>query len=133
MTIEAQGTTIEISSDGGSVWVEILGITSVEGPDGEASDIDVTTLKSTAKEYLTGLPDEGNLSLSGFHKSTDPGQDMARAAKVSRATHDFRVTYSDATTISFEGGVKSATRSAGVDGALEATFNIKINGAITEG
>lgn len=130
--IEAQGTKIDISDDLGVTYVQIKGLTSIDGPDGEASDIEVTTLDSTAKEYLTGLPDEGNMSLAGYHYSADPGQVMARAAKASRISHDFRITYSDGEAYTFKGGVKSAGRTAGVDAAVEATYSIKINGPVTK-
>jgi len=112
-------------------WVEIGEVISFDGPGGSASVIDTTNLKSTAKEKLMGLPDEGQFSLSINMASTDVGQVALRAARVARSEKDFRVTYSDHKVQTFSGFVLGFSTSGGVDGKVEGKVSIEINGAVT--
>ena len=129
--IEAQKTKIEVSPDDGANWTAVKGITGISGLDGEAGDIDVSTLDSDAKEFLTGLADEGTISLSGNYLPEDPGQEMLRAARLARTIRDFRITFSNGTTGTFKGNVKTASFDASVDTALAGAFSIKISGVVT--
>jgi hypothetical protein len=133
MAIETQGTTFGVSATGTSpiTYTTIGGIMTFDGLDGEAATIDVTNLSSTSKEYLMGLQDNGNITLNGSFLSGDAGQDLLRTAKGNRSLHYFKVTFSDASYITFGGFVKSATVSGGVDAAVDTTFSVLISGNVT--
>jgi hypothetical protein len=53
-------------------WVKEM--TTFSGLDGEASDVDVTSMDSTAKEFLSGLGDNGSFKGDFNYVSDDPGQ-----------------------------------------------------------
>ena len=57
LTITAAGTATSVS------FTAIANVKSFSGFDGSASEIDVTNLDSTAKEFKLGLVDSGSLSM----------------------------------------------------------------------
>lgn len=131
--IETQGFKLEIAPVGGSPlsYVEVSEITSFTGFDGQAAEIDVTHLQSTAKEFLMGLQDFGSFSVECNYLPTDTGQDNMRAAKASRDVQAFRATFSDTSTATFQGYVLGATVSGGVDAKVDGAFTIRITGNVT--
>src|SRR5690348_12763382 len=95
--VSAQGTTLEISADGTS-FTPIKEIKTYSGFDGQASEIDVTNLDSTAKEYRLGLQDFGNLQVDVNIVKSDPGQILVNAAKAAGTVYKFQMTLNDAVT-----------------------------------
>lgn len=129
--IETQGFKLEIGNgDSPLTYTEVKEVTTFTGFDGQAAEIDVTHLQSTAKEWLMGLQDFGTFSCDVNHLPTDPGQVAMRAAKTSRDIQDFKVTFSDLSTATFQGYVLSNTLSGGVDAKVDGSFNIRITGAV---
>lgn len=131
--ITAQGSTLEIDDAiPGTADTAISNVVSFTGFDGEASELDITNLDSTAKEKLAGLQDFGNFSFEMHPDYSDSGQDALRAAQASGALKTFQLTLSDATTIDFTGVVKNAQAvTGGVDAPLAGSCTISISGAIT--
>ncbi len=130
--IETQGFCFEIGNgDSPVTYTEVGEITNFSLFDGSASEIDVTHLKSTAKEFLMGLQDFGAGSIDCNHLPTDAGQVLMRAAKASRVIQDFKVTFSDLTTATFQGFVTSNPLSGGVDAKVDGSFNVRISGDVT--
>ena len=131
--IETQGFTFKIGASGDSPasMTTISEIVSFQFFDGQAAEIDVTHLGSTAKEFLMGLQDFGNASIEVNFLPDDPGQVEARAAKASRVIKDFIATFSDGTTATFSGFVLSAPISGGVDSKVDSSFAIRISGNVT--
>jgi hypothetical protein len=93
--------------------------------------IDTTHLKSTAKEKLIGLQDEGQFTFSINWDISDAGQAACRAARAARTEKNFKVTYSDASTASFKGYVLGMSSSGSVDGKVAGSITIEISGAVT--
>ena len=62
--LESQGMAIK-RGDGASpeVFTTIPEVRSINGPDGSASEIDVSDLSSTSREFRMGLQDEGSITL----------------------------------------------------------------------
>ena len=133
--LETQGFTLEIGNVGDSPgsMTEIKEITAFNGFDGQAAEIDVTHLQSTAKEFIMGLQDFGQFQVDVNYLPDDPGQAEARAAKASRTIKDFLATFSDSTTAAFSGYVLSAPISGGVDAKVDGSFVIRITGDVTYG
>lgn len=125
--IDAQGTIITIDSD------VIGGVVSFAGLDGEASDIDITNLASTAKEYRQGLQDFGNFSMELVRDPNDAGQATMMTNKASQAASTIVITLPDTVTLNvatFTAFVKSISLAGGVDDIARGTANLKISGSV---
>lgn len=114
-------------------WTQIAGVNSFDWQDGEGSDIDVTTLDSTSKEYLVGLQDAGSLSLDINVETADAGQIAAAAAKAAGTVKEFKIELPNAALRTFQGIVKSMPESGGVDAKVSGSMSIRITGAVTRG
>lgn len=127
----AQGSIVEVSVDGGTTYTAISQITDIPDPSGEASDIDVTNLDSTAKEYITGLLDSQSVNIQGQRVSTDAGQNVLRdnAGAVSPAS--FRITLSDGAIATFDAIIKKFGVTGAVDQAAMFTCAIRASGPVT--
>lgn len=66
-TVLKQGTTV------------IGNVTSISTPSPTKPEIDVTDFASTAAEFLPGIPDNGEMSISGWFNYSDAGQTILRA------------------------------------------------------
>src|SRR3954453_23195037 len=127
--LETQGFKFEIGNGNSPLtYTEVKEVVSFNGFDGKASEIDVTHLQSTAKEFLMGLRDFGNFNLETNYLPSDPGQDAMRAAQASREVQDFKITFSDDTDATFQGYVLSNPLSGGVDSKASGSFDIRITG-----
>ena len=100
---------------------------------GSASEIDVTNLASTAKEFRLGLADNGSFSLTIDHSNADAGQAALQARRLDGALVNMKVILpSGATpTASFSALVKKFSKSAAVDGVVSASVDVRVSGTIT--
>lgn len=130
--IETQGTIISIGSGNPIVYSEISEVKSFTGPGGSAAVIDVTHLRSTAKEKRMGLADEGQLSMTINYVPSDPSHIALRAARASRTKTPFKLVFTDLTEWTFEAFVLQFSTSGGVDNVVEGSVTLEITGAITE-
>lgn len=102
--------------------------TQLSGFDGQASEIDVTHLESTAKEYLLGLQDFGNVSLQCWLVS-DTGQARLRTLKGSASSAAFSITLSDGRVAAFIAFVKQfAFDAGGPDNAVSGPVQLRVTG-----
>ena len=101
-------------------------VVSFSGFDGTADDIDVTTLASTAKEFLVGLQDFGGLSMELNLTNSDTGQAKLRALKAAGTSGTFSVTLSNSEVAAFNAYVKSFTVSNTANDATRASVQLKI-------
>lgn len=111
-------------------WTQVGGVISFDRQDGEGSDIDVTDLDSTAKQYLVGLQDSGNLSLEINVKTADAGQAACAVAKAAASVKDFKVELPNGATRTFSGIVKSMPEQGGVDAKISGSLAIRITGPV---
>jgi hypothetical protein len=126
-----QGTVVEVENNELTPAFEIVGsVTSFSNTDGDAADIEVTTLASTKKEFCQGLADEGSFTLEINRDFADVGQAELEEARSSQSTRNFRITLSDSTVLTFAGNVKSFTLDGQVDDVVRSTATIKISGDI---
>jgi predicted secreted protein len=112
-------------------WAKIANVVSFSGPDGSGSEIDVSNLDSTWKEFLMGLPDGGSVSIEVFSDETDPGQIAARAAQLGRLLRPWKITLPNAKVIQFNAYVKKFSIQGGVDQAVKASIDLRISGGYT--
>lgn len=131
--IGTQGFKIEIGDVGDSPtgFTEIKEVTNFQMFDGQANEIDITSLQSTSKEVLMGLQDFGSASFDLNYLSADAGQQEARAAKTARTKKGFKATFSNGATATFSGFVMSNPISGGVDAKVDSSISIRISGDVT--
>jgi hypothetical protein len=107
---------------------EVGSIRALSGFDGQASEIDTTHLRSTAKEFLIGLQDFGNVELGMFLVS-DAGQTKLRSLKSTASIGTFSITLSDGTVAAFQALVRSCTfDTGGPDGAVTSSVSLRVTG-----
>jgi len=112
-------------------YTQIKNLKSFNGFDGAASEIDVTNLDSTAKEFSLGLQDFGKLSININPDFDDAGQNAMRAAKADGTKKWFKLTLPNGRVASFQALVKSAPWQGGVDQVIEGTVELRISGNVT--
>lgn len=125
--IDAQGATFSINSQ------LVGGLQSFSGFDGEASDIDITTLDSLAKEFRQGLQDYGNFSVDLLRDPNDAGQAEALAQRLAQTSSTCVLTLPDDVVLNvatFTAYVKSLNIDGGIDGVASGTLNLKISGSV---
>lgn len=128
--IDAQGSTVTFND--GAAAQTVGGVVSFSFGDGQATDIDITTLASAAKEYRQGLQDFGDLTLELKRDINDPGQAAMKAAKAARATREVVITDPDGNVFTMNTYVKSISTSGGVDDVYNGTATLKVTGDIVE-
>lgn len=64
----AAGTVLKVGA------VTVGNVTSISAPNPVKAEVDVTDFASTASEFLLGIPDNGEISMSGIFNYTDAGQ-----------------------------------------------------------
>ncbi len=101
------------------------------GFDGSASEIDVTSLASTAKEFQLGIVDSGQFSMNIDQDNSDAGQIALRSKQASRLIANFKLVLPNGNTASFTGFVKKFGTQGAVDAAVKSSVDIRITGAIT--
>lgn len=114
-----------------TAFTQVKKVDSFDWSPGEASDIDVTDFDSTAMEYLSGLPDNGSFQVNINVSTTDAGQAACAAALASGATKDFKLTFVNSATRTFQGTVRSMPESGAVNGKAAGQINIRISGDVT--
>jgi hypothetical protein len=131
--IESQSTTLGISTGATSPlgYTDIGEVTSFDGFDGSASEIDVSHLASTAKEFLLGLEDSGSFSFDVNYLTANAGQDLLRTAKANRDLHYFKLTLSDGIYATFTAYVTTFSINGGVDAVVGGSVSLRISGAVT--
>lgn len=127
----AQGTTFFIESATPDTWIEVKEIKAINPTTGSASELDCTTIDSTAKEFRTGLMDNGSLGLDIFILEDDVGQTACLEAYKTSAVAKFKMV-SPAKTRIFSGSVKSwpTMPTTGVDALQEGSAEIRVSGDV---
>lgn len=129
--LESQSSTLEVGNgDSPLTYTAIGGLVSFSAFDGQASEIDITDLDSTAKEFIMGLQDFGTFTGETNYLPSDAGQTRMRALKASREVESFTFTDSAGNTATFNGYVTSNPFSGGVDAKIDGSFGIRITGAV---
>ena len=127
MALKSQGVILKRAG------VAVAQISGFTGPDGEATEIDVTHLGSTAKEYLQGLPDEGNITFTGFLDPDDTAQVGLRTDRDAQVANTYSLTLTDspATVLTFSAFVKQFALAGAPDGAITLNLSMRITGPVT--
>lgn len=99
---------------------------------GQATENDVTTFCSTAKEFRLGLEDSGNFTISGHWVQGNTAIAVLRAAAADKLARLFVVTFENGDTFKFLAYVAQRSWTAAVDGVVTGTWNLRLTGATEE-
>ena len=112
-------------------FTAVANMRDFSGFDGSASEIDVTNLDSTAKEFLLGLTDAGQFTINIDYDNANAGHIALRAKQVSGASSNFKLTLPNSNVITFTGYVKKFSLAGGVDAVAKTAVDIRVSGAVT--
>jgi len=134
--VDTTGKTITAGSGTATpvTYTEISEVISFTPPEASASEIDTTHLASTAKEYLLGLTDNGEISMEMNYVEDDNGQQAMITSNINSTKKGYKITLPNTTVFSFEAYCKgiSAIPKAGVDSKLTRSARLRVTGAVTE-
>lgn len=126
-------TTYTSGGTAGAVaFVETCQHKSYSGFDGQASELDVTTLCSTAKEKVLGLQDFGGMSADMHFVEDDAFQVEAKLAKREGLPRWFKLVKPNGYIKVWSGLVRSFSDSGSVDGTATGTLSVTISGEVYE-
>lgn len=128
-TIARKDTTVSPN-----VYNTIPNIVGFPTPSPEAADLDVTDLSSTAREYLSGLEDNGELALTGFYNPNETEHALLQARVGSNTTDEYKITLADVSPqqqITFTARVKAFRVTLGVDEPVNMEIVLRVSGAAT--
>ncbi len=133
--IEANTTGLVYTSGGTATpntWTQVKELKGIKPGGASASKIDVTDLDSTAKEYRSGLMDNGTLGADIHILESDPGQ-IAMLAAFTNATANTYKVVTPSKTRTFAGTCTKfpTIPDSSVDGVQTGSLEIQISGAIT--
>lgn len=131
MELQVSTTTSTDLADNTLVYADLaVTIKQPQYQGAASSKIDVTTIKSTAKEYALGLSDPGTFNMSGNWKTTDAAQQALLAAHADKQPRVFKATFPDKSAFLFAGLVDQFSWSANVDNVVSGTFNVQVTGNV---
>ncbi|WP_330114076.1 ubiquitin-activating E1 FCCH domain-containing protein [Pseudomonas sp. JS3066] len=113
-------------------FIETCQHKSYSGFDGQASEIDTTTMCSTAKEKMLGLQDFGGMSADLHYVEDDAFQVAAMKAKADGVARWFRLVKKNGYSKLWQGIVRSFSDSGAVDGTNSGTLAVTITGEVVE-
>lgn len=116
-------------------WIPVGKVKDFDGPSSDAPEINVSTFDSEEAEYLIGLADAGQVNITGFFSSSDPGQERLQELHSSGEVANFQLEYNDhestPTTRDFRASVKSYKESGATNGAYEFQATLRVTGPVT--
>lgn len=118
-------------------WFCVGGLVDFSGPDTSRAEIDVTTLCSTAKEYVMDLKDNGSLSLTLQTRLGNAGQKILMENLDSEDYLNFKLVLPDdgygngEVVMEFRGSVQSFPIQGSQGAVLTSTVTLRISGDVT--
>lgn len=138
MARNSQQTRIQYGSGSPIDWADVEECVSIQGPNAQSNDIECTHLRSTEKEYLQGLPDNGEVTLTCNYKNGTVQMALRTLFKTQADPVPFRIlrpTAAGASTydaFQFNASVKSwQFTNTQVDSKQEIQIVLKVSGAET--
>jgi hypothetical protein len=110
---------------------KVNGLLSFDGFDGSADELDTTDLDSAAKEFVSGIKDEGKFGFEMKTLKNDAGQIALRAARASGNIVGLTLELPDASVATFSALVKTIPTSGGVNAVLKGKVDTKISGPVS--
>ena len=134
--LDSQGMLIKWQNTGASpiVYTTIPEVSEISGPGGQAAEIDVTDLSSSAKEFRMGLQDEGQITLSLNYIPTNTVHKGLRTDRSNQSLRSFQILFTDSpnTTWTFSAYVLGLEISNSVDDVTKGSVTLRVSGSITQ-
>ncbi len=130
MTYSVVLTQLTTLSFNGSAVAGIVGMKGLGS--GKSTEIDVTTLLSTAKEFRQGLQDFGSITISLIRSNDDAGQAAMLTAHASQLNRTCIITLPSGTlnTATFTAFVDSISSDIDKDGVVTGDSVLRITGPV---
>src|ERR1051325_2584261 len=128
----AQGTLVKRGNGATvEVFTAIPDVKTIGGPTGSSDLLEATNLDSTAKEYVLGLADSGEIRLGLNWDPTSTQHQGLFTDWQNRTRRNFKIIFSDtgAADFSFAAFVQNYEISGGANAIVEASITLKITGA----
>ena len=124
------------STDEGTSYTLVSGVTQIQRPTASKADIDMSDLESMAMEYEQDIPDYGTATYAFNFDGTNPIHQALIADEANNEIRTWKVQLPErgAVTVTefvYSGTVQSCEVSAARGGKQEGTLNIRVNGEIT--
>lgn len=113
-------------------WLETVEHKSYSRGDAQSSDIDVTTMKSDAKEYRNGLQDFGNFTAEMNYVESEAAQVEMKKSLADSSLRWFKIIKRNGYAAVFQGTVKGFSETGGVDGSFSGSLSVRISGVVHE-
>lgn len=130
--VKGKGSTIGFNAGSGATVV-IGQVVSISGPSASVGTVESTNLASTARTFLTTIPDMGEVSFTvNWDHDLNTQSGLETILKTPDDTVAWLITLSDATTIGFD-GLLTGFNITGmeIDGLVQAEITVKVTGDIT--
>lgn len=136
--LATKGTTLFISKEEAeevepaeATWLALgCKTTELSYNGGAKSDIAVTTLCSIEKEQINGLPDPGEITLSGNWVTNDEAIEALHQAYVDDTTHAFRLIFPDKTGYVWLGQIRQENFTVAADAVVTGGFTVRMRGQL---
>lgn len=134
--IKTQGTKLRLAAASSPItYTNMANVTSISGLGGQKGDIDITNFDSTAKEFLTGLEDPGQVQVEINYSPSDATQDTLWGLKESGDLRGWRIQLSGASPspyFAFSATVQQFQINFQTDDVVRATVTLRVSGSITK-
>lgn len=130
-----QGTLLK-RGDGGSpeVFTTVPDVTAISGPDATKSEIEVTDLSSTAKEFKGGLADFGRLTVDLNYIPGNAIHTAMRNDFISNASpvRNWQILFVNGKQWNFQGYVGAFPGNTQPDSVQKSSMTIRLSGPVVE-
>ena len=128
----ANTTTLHVGTAGGDATTKIGEVSSISFG-GSTPEVDTTTLESTARDVIGGLPNYGSMDITVF-AADDTGQTTLETAKQDHVNRSFKITVSDGIDVNytFDGAITNFVTTMNPGEAIMHNISIAIDGRITK-
>jgi len=116
-----------------TTYNELIEVFDVTPPNQQTDEIEVTHYKSVGgyREFIAGLRDGGEVTIQLNWVPGNPTDILLRDLHTSGALHMHRITFPNASTISYPGWIKGLERSSPYDDRQTMTVTVRVAGNST--
>lgn len=134
--VKTQGTVLNLAGTASPVtYTAIANVMSISGLGGQKSDIDITNFDSTAKEFLVGLEDSGQVQVEINYAPANTTHTTLWDLKGSGELRTWRIVSpgaSPAPYFQFAATVQQFQINFQTDDVVRATVTLRVSGSITK-
>lgn len=135
--VKTQGTKLQLVGVASPItYTSLANVVSISGLGGQKGDIDITNFDSTAKEFLVGLEDSGQVQVEINYAPGDATQDTLWGLKETGTLRGWRIRLSGTSPykyFAFSATVQQFQVNFQTDDVIRATVTLRVSGAITRG